>query len=130
MPGRHGGNRPSYPHVLKNEGYDPVTVKLPATLVNTPETRRQASDCRPVLGGNLSTPVEISPVRRLKIPHLKPAFPQTRTWRSPGPFPSARPPALSSRATRNRQGLVALNAIEIRSPGPSKDSTRCSSHAG
>src|SRR5712692_636061 len=30
----------------------------------------------------------------------------------------------------DRQGLVALNAIEIRSPGPSKHSTRCSSHAG
>jgi N-sulfoglucosamine sulfohydrolase len=35
-----------YPHVpwVKNEGYDPATVKLPPTLVDTPETRRQATD--------------------------------------------------------------------------------------
>jgi len=35
-----------YPHVpwVKNEGYDPATVKLPPTLVDTPETRRQCTD--------------------------------------------------------------------------------------
>jgi N-sulfoglucosamine sulfohydrolase len=35
-----------YPHVpwVKNEGYDPANVKLPPTLVDTPETRRQATD--------------------------------------------------------------------------------------
>lgn len=35
-----------FPHVpwVKNEGYDPATVKLPPTLVDTPETRRQMTD--------------------------------------------------------------------------------------
>jgi len=35
-----------YPHVpwVKNEGYDPVGVRLPPTLVDTPETRRQCTD--------------------------------------------------------------------------------------
>ena len=35
-----------YPHVpwVKNEGYDAATVKLPPTLVDTPETRRQCTD--------------------------------------------------------------------------------------
>ena len=35
-----------YPHVpwVKNEGYDAATVKLPPTLVDTSETRRQCTD--------------------------------------------------------------------------------------
>ena len=35
-----------YPHVpwVKNEGYDPARVKLPPTLVDTPETRRQCTE--------------------------------------------------------------------------------------
>lgn len=35
-----------YPHVpwVQNEGYDPAKVKLPPTLVDTPETRRQCTD--------------------------------------------------------------------------------------
>ena len=35
-----------YPHVpwVKNEGYDPAAVKLPSTLVDTPETRYQCTN--------------------------------------------------------------------------------------
>jgi N-sulfoglucosamine sulfohydrolase len=35
-----------YPHVpwVKNEAYDPAAVKLPPTLVDTPETRKQGTD--------------------------------------------------------------------------------------
>lgn len=35
-----------HPHVpwVKNEGYDPAAVKLPPTLVDTPETRRQCTE--------------------------------------------------------------------------------------
>ncbi len=35
-----------HPHVpwVKNDGYDPATVKLPPTLLDTPETRRQCAE--------------------------------------------------------------------------------------